>query len=83
MSDIIYVNEKGEKFSAREACAKALLQSGEYIDMRSASMSDTLKKYGYKAEQEKKSILRNFRRRLKEWIRRRLMAIGRLERYFR
>lgn len=80
--DLIFEKD-GKEYSVRQACALALADGKGFIDMTKEDARDALERLGYRAKEEKKSILRSIRRRVKRWIRNRLMAVGRMERYFR
>jgi len=82
MSDFVYIDPHGKEHSAREACLKALnlVRGGECFDMSGANMSETLARYGF--TERKKSFQRRFREAVKAWVRGRLVALGKLERYF-
>lgn len=80
-TDIIYVKD-GKEYSAREAVLHALSHGEKYLDAKGADAQEALRRLGYEAREKKKSLLRRFRSWLKAWIRARLIAIGKLERYF-
>lgn len=81
MNDIVFIKD-GKEYSARSAYLHAIAHGHAHIDMAQANAHEALERLGYLATEKKKSLLRRFRAWIKRWIRARLIAIEKLERYF-
>lgn len=80
--DVIFEKD-GQEYSLKAAAAKVYAETGEIVNPYLHDAEIELEKFGYKVTEARKSLWRRLRYKFRKSIRKALLWIGALERYFR